>query len=178
MKRFVVLSALALALVALAPITAGAQGRSVVVTALLTGADENPPVTTAGVGKVTCTITETNTTCQVTFYNAETTVVGGHIHAGPRGVNGPVVLDFRPPAVSNDIGYSFTAEASALRPAASQGINSYEDFVQSCSSGGCYFNLHTQLSPGGYIRGQLCPASAAASVFTGIAACVTPPLQQ
>jgi len=177
MKRFVVWGALALAFVALVPLSAAAQ-RSVVVTANLSGTEENPPITTAGVGKVTCTIGETNTTCQVVFFNAETSITGGHIHAGARGTNGPVILDFRPPAVSNDLGFTQTVEASALRPAAAQGINSYEDFVQSCSSGGCYFNLHTQLSPGGYIRGQLCPASAAASVFTGIATCITAPLQQ
>jgi hypothetical protein len=178
MKRFVVWSPLTLAFVALLPLTAAAQGRSVVVIANLTGAEENPPVTTSGVGKAACTITETNATCQVVFYNAETTITGGHIHAGARGTNGPVILDFRPPAVSNDLGFTQTAESSALRPAPAQGIASFEDFVQACSSGGCYFNLHTQNNPGGYIRGQLCPASAAANVFTGIATCITAPLQQ
>ena len=171
MKRCVTWSALALAIVMLAPLTAAAQDRSVEVTAILNGTEENPPTSTAGVGKATCRITETNVTCAVVFYNAETTVVAGHIHAGPRGINGPVILDFAPPAVSNDLGFTRTVESTALRPAAAFGINSFDDVKQSCSSGGCYFNLHTQNFPGGYIRGQLCPRSAAANSFTGIAIC-------
>lgn len=178
MKRFVVWTAVALALAAQMPFPVTGQGRSVVVTANLSGSSEVPPVTTSGVGKAVCTITEANVTCNVVFYNAETTIVGGHIHAGVPGTAGPVILDFRPPAVSNDIGFSNTVQASALRPAPAQGIGSFEDVVQACSSGGCYFNLHTQNNPGGYIRGQLCPNSAAANVFTGIATCVTAPLQQ
>ena len=49
-----------------------------------------------------------------------------------------------------------------------------EDLLFSAAAGAAYVNVHTQTNGGGEIRGQLCPASAGANTFSGIALCTIP----
>jgi hypothetical protein len=147
------------------------QGRSMIVGATLSGANEVPPTQTGTVGKIQCTVTDATIRCRVDTWNAQTSRVGGHIHVSPAGVNGPIVCDSRPnPArISGDNGFDFECNAGniTLRPA--QGIGSFADFVESVSSCGTYFNEHTELFPGGDVRGQLVPLSD--NPFTGVNSC-------
>src|SRR6185295_6347028 len=103
-----ILSAGALALAILLPTAASAQTVNMV--AALTGADENPAVLTGAVGTGEFAVDVANREIGVTLrlFNIPTGTTAGHIHAGPRGVNGPVVLNFPiPVGRSGDITLSF-----------------------------------------------------------------------
>jgi hypothetical protein len=111
-------------------------------------------------------------TYRVNVYNLPTGATAGHIHVGPQGVNGPVILNFVVPTnISNDFAISGELTAGDLVPRAAQGINSFDDAVMAIASGVSYVNIHTQANPGGEIRGQLCPASAKDNFFNGVAVC-------
>ncbi len=137
----------------------------------LTGAQEPPPVTTTAMGTVTVTISADRT--QIGFVLDVTTplanITQGHIHIGPIGTNGPIVLDFctnltTPPAnvpvpppcpvAPFTLTGSFTA--ANLRPGAGApaGVNNFTDAANHILSGDAYANVHTAAFPGGEIRGQ------------------------
>jgi hypothetical protein len=129
------------------------------------------PATQAGsVGKITCTVTDTQIDCRVDTWNAETARSGAHIHVSPAGVNGPIVCDASVARVAGDLGYSFTCNQANLRPARAQGIDTFANFVNAVASCGAYFNEHTELRPSGNVRGQLVPKGR--NPFTGINDCV------
>jgi uncharacterized protein (TIGR03437 family) len=131
------------------------------------GANEVPPITTtdnAGAlvivhavrnpqGEVISGTVEFN--LRATFAEAST-ITGLHIHSGVAGVNGPVVIDsgirsaepVQATAGLNVLTYSGQVRADAAAAlAALRGVlanpNAY------------YLNLHTTVSPGGRVRGQL-----------------------
>ena len=60
-----------------------------------------------------------------------------------------------PPQISNDFVLTGTATAASLRPNAERGIRDWDDFIQSLIGGQTYLNIHTNVNPGGEIRGQL-----------------------
>jgi CHRD domain-containing protein len=68
--------------------------------------------------------------------------LGAHIHKGPAGTNGPVVVPFTAPGAKGD--------SSGCSPAAGSLI---DDILANRS--GYYVNVHTQEHPAGAIRGQL-----------------------
>jgi hypothetical protein len=168
---------LALALVATAVATPQMQSQIVTLKATLTGADENPIIQTGAHGDATVVIDRGAGTIkyEVNIYNLPSGVTASHIHVSPKGINGPIVFDFVvPPQVSGDFQLSGTVSSSALQPRPAQGILTFEDAIFSIASGVAYVNVHTQINPGGEIRGQLCPTSASANVFNRIAACTAP----
>ena len=67
-------------------------------------------------------------------------VVAGHIHVGPAGVNGPVVVDLG--VDSDDFEACVAADPALIRTIAR-------------NPGGYYVNVHTTVVPSGEIRGQL-----------------------
>ena len=81
-----------------------------------------------------------------------------HFHASGPGVAGPTVVNFTFPVnISNDFAITGTATAADLTPRQAQGINSWEDFIQALTLGQIYVNVHSQVNPGGEIRGQVVP---------------------
>jgi len=104
---------------------------------------------------------------RVNYHFATTeTVRAFHIHRGPAGVNGPVVVDprFSPPldlvgsgtlfrhvVITDPVGLE-TIRAILARPS---------DY---------YFNLHTASAPGGLLRGQLVPADPATEAVRALTA--------
>jgi hypothetical protein len=151
------LSACALALaVILSAQSASAQTISMVAT--LTGGDENPPVLTGAVGTAELQIDPIAREIEVTIrvFNLPTGSTAGHIHAGPRGVNGPVVVDFPiPTGRTGDFGLTFRVGPNSMRPNAGVGVVSFDDVIQTITGGGGYVNIHSTTNPGGEIRGQL-----------------------
>jgi hypothetical protein len=95
-------------------------------------------------------------------------VTQAHIHCGPAGVNGPIVVwlyPSAPPAVlipGNTTGVlnEFTATAADViarpdSPACPGGVANLGDVVAKLRNGGAYANVHTTAFPPGEIRDQV-----------------------
>ena len=160
MKTMLAAGAFALALLLLPAATASAQ--VVNMTATLTGGEENPAILTGAVGVADVSVDQTGRDIAVTLrlFNLPTGTTAGHIHAGPRGVNGPVVVDFPIPAGrTGDLTLTFRVGNSQFRARPEIGINTIDDVIQAMVGGGAYVNVHTSTNPGGEIRGQLVMAT-------------------
>jgi len=144
----------------------GPSNPPLVFTALLSPTNEVPPIansesTARGAAQIAFDVTRNASNAitaatvrfyfQVTGLPAGTIIVGAHIHPGPAGVNGPVIVSTgltatSPFALSADAG-ELTVGDIAVDPALAQAIMD--------NPGGYYFNIHTPTNPGGVARGQL-----------------------
>jgi hypothetical protein len=112
----------------------------------LSGADEVPPNTTTGSGKVTVTVdtAKKSFSYKVTYAGLTGPATMAHFH-GPAGsgVNAPPVVPVPTSALANPMkGEAKLTDAQ----------------LADLKAGKWYFNIHTAAHPGGEIRGQL-PAS-------------------
>jgi hypothetical protein len=154
MKKLLFGAAVALLLLPAVP----AQAETINARAILGGGEEVPGVLTGAVGIADLVIDTDTRTIQVEIrmFNIPSASTAGHIHVGPKGVAGPVVVDFPIPRDRvGDLSISFTVGVAALRPNAAIGINTLEDVFQAIVGGGAYVNIHTAAYPAGEIRGQL-----------------------
>jgi len=129
-------------------ITCGAQTTQMVIrSTVLTGALQNPPVTTSatGVGGVIVDPTTKAITGGITFSGLTPTLGNYHIHQAPIGDptnNGPVI-----------IGLTLAADnVTATVPA---GTVLTDPQYAALLAGELYFNVHTVANPVGEIRGQI-----------------------
>jgi CHRD domain len=151
--KFVVVTVAALLLTA-----ASASAQVIKMAAVLSPGEETPALLSGAVGTAEVGVDVTNREISVTLrvFNLPTASTAGHIHVGPRGVAGPVVLDFpNIPGRTGDFTLTFRLSQTALRPSAANGINTMEDIVQSIIGGNAYVNIHSTTNPAGEIRGQL-----------------------
>ena len=151
--RFVTVTAAAVLLTA-----ASASAQVVKMAAVLSPGEETPALLSGAVGTAEVSVDTTNRELSVTLrvFNLPTASTAGHIHVGPRGVAGPVVLDFpNIPGRTGDFTLSFRLSQTALRPNAALGINTMDDIIQAITGGNAYVNIHSTTNPGGEIRGQL-----------------------
>jgi hypothetical protein len=141
-------------------------------TAILLPQNEVPPIQNAdasasGTMQVTMTVTRDaannitgatyDFTVNMTGFPANTTLTGAHIHQAPAGTNSGVVVGLPLPLVGTDNvvasgqGTITKTGVTANNPANAASV------AQSIfnNPAGNYFNVHTTLSPGGAIRGQL-----------------------
>lgn len=120
-------------------------------TAVLTGPQEVSGGDPDGLGLAVIDIdgTTVNYTILVQNINPPT---AAHIHQGPAGVDGGIVVDLMPTFVAGNATGSVTASQSVI-----DGILA--------NPGGFYVNVHTSDFPGGAIRGQLEAASSDTTVF-------------
>lgn len=138
---------------------------SFTLTAALSPANEVPAVTNADAGasgSVTVTLVVTrdaanavtggtaNFSVNLNGFPANTTLTGAHIHQAAAGANGSVVVNTGlangEVVLANGSG-SFTKNGISVSATTANGIAS--------GASGFYFNVHTQLNPGGAVRGQL-----------------------
>jgi hypothetical protein len=110
--------------------------------ATLSGSEEVPAVTTAAKGIAVITITADRSV------RAEVSVSGmaptaSHIHEGPAGANGPVIVPF----VKSDTDTNVFV--------APPGAKLTEAQYASYKAGNLYVNVHSAKNPGGEIRAQL-----------------------
>ena len=105
----------------------------------LSGANENPPVTTNATGKFVGTLNQETRLLKFTLTFSGITPNAGHIHSGAVGVNGPVIIPFPSLATSP---YSYEVVLTTAQ-------------VDLLKTNMLYTNLHTPVYPGGEIRGQL-----------------------
>jgi len=145
----------------------------------LTGFQEVPVVITTGAGQLKLVIDESARTIDytLTYSGLQADITQSHIHVAQKSVNGAIVLwlcqtagtpapaavaastPFCPGARSGTVS-GHLIDASAL---ASAGANapqqiaggSLDDVLIAIGEGKAYGNIHTTVSPGGEIRGQI-----------------------
>jgi hypothetical protein len=125
--------------------------------AVLSGAQEVPPLVSAATGTATVTIDAARTTINVTLtaQGFATPVTASHIHFGPAGTNGGVLFSlFAVPGVFPAT-LTKTLTSADFTPDAANGIVTFADAVNAMLIGNTYINVHTQANLGGEIRGQL-----------------------
>ncbi len=138
----------------LAAATAGAQ---IHFTAILTGADEVPPVATTASGTGSFVLSEdlSELAYVITYQGLSGTLsAGGHFHTGTPGRSGPVV---RTTATS---GAPASNTVSGIWKASDATQPLTRALVESLLTGRVYVNFHTTANPGGEIRGQVTLATA------------------
>src|SRR5262245_19522135 len=140
--------------------------------ALLTGYEESPSVSTTATGTFTATIAPNGKAFQYseTYSGLQGTVTQSHIHVGQLGVNGSVVIFLCQTAANPDptglapqcpqegtvSGVITAANVIAGSQAPQQlAAGDLAAVVAAIRAGAAYANVHTQVSPGGEIRGQI-----------------------
>lgn len=116
------------------------------VTATLSGAQEVPPVATAGTGNAVLSVNFATGALSgtVSFAGMSSIAVAAHIHEGAAGVNGLIIIP-----LTGGIGLTsgtWMVPAGTVMTAAQ---------LAELRTGGLYVQIHTQLFPAGEIRGQL-----------------------
>ncbi|MGH8635028.1 MAG: CHRD domain-containing protein, partial [Burkholderiales bacterium] len=109
----------------------------------LSGAEEVPPVTTSGSGSGTITVKD-DKSVSGSIKVSGVTILAAHIHIGPAGRNGPVII----PLTRSSDGNTFTVPDGAKLTDAQ-----YEAY----KAGGLYVNFHSAAYKGGELRAQLKP---------------------
>lgn len=138
-------------------LAADASGQTL--TANLNGGEETPILNTGAVGTAEVIVDAESLEVTVTLrvFNIPTPTTAGHIHIGPAGIAGPVVINFPDALVGRTGDFAMTFRAGpnqfVARPAI--GINTMQDAIQAILNGNSYVNIHTQQFPAGEIRGQL-----------------------
>jgi len=80
-------------------------------------------------------------------------ITSAHLHLGPAGSNGPVIVDVGAGISANGIAVMFNASAANLTgPLAGA---SFVTFLNELAAGNVYLNLHTAQFPMGEVRGQV-----------------------
>ena len=90
-------------------------------------------------------------------------VTQSHIHCGPPGVNGPIVVflyGLGPTVSPNGVLSQGTITNADVIPrpdsaACPGGVATLEDVIEKMNTGGAYVNVHTVVFPGGEIRGDI-----------------------
>jgi hypothetical protein len=138
--------------------SSSAQSPVVTMTANLNGGEETPALLTGAVGTATVSVDPVNEEIAVTLsvFNLPTGTTAGHIHIAPKGIAGPVVINFPiPTGRTGDLPLTFRVGAAAFVARPEIGINTMADAIQSIVGGNAYVNVHTSQFPAGEIRGQL-----------------------
>jgi hypothetical protein len=120
---------------------------TIVRSASLSGAQENPPTasTATGRGAVVVNPTTKEITGGMTFAGLTPTAGGHHIHQAPKGnptQNGPVII-------------GLVLDPSSTVATVPAGTTLTDDQLAALQAGELYFNVHTAANPGGEIRGQI-----------------------
>ena len=141
--------------------------------AKLTGKQEVPYVSTPGSGTfVAEALANGDIHYELTYSGLQADVTQAHIHIGQRGANGAIAIWLCgsatipvPPGAATQPNncplragtITGTITAASIRPIAAQGIaaNELAEVEAAMRAGFAYANVHTTLSPGGEIRGQL-----------------------
>jgi hypothetical protein len=142
--------------------------------AKLTGYQEVPAVSTAGSGELTAQIShdEKFIDYEMTFDGLQAPITQSHIHVAQRSVNGSIVIWLCQTAASpapatagliqtcpqsgTITGRITSANVIAGSMAPQQlTANDLDEVLAAIRAGAAYANIHTAISPGGEIRGQI-----------------------
>lgn len=140
-----------------------AAAQEIRMVATLNGGEEAPTTVLSGAvgtARVTVDAPRRGVTVELELFNLPTGTTAGHIHAGAKGIAGPIILDFTfPTGRTGDMGLIFRLGQADFRPRPDIGIVTIDDAIQAIVGGNAYVNVHTTAFPGGEIRGQLFPAN-------------------
>jgi hypothetical protein len=146
-------------------VLAAGPASAAVFTTLLNGANEAIPNMSAGTGTGMLVLSSNATKIKVDISWSGLTgpLRAGHTHCcALPGANGPVAIDFSPPAAATgsfsrfyDLGLASTYSAGFLASNGGSAATARLAFLGGLNSGRAYFNLHTARFPGGEIRGNL-----------------------
>jgi len=140
--------------------------------ALLTGYEESPSVSTGARGQFTATIAPNGTVIQYTetYDGLQAAVTQSHIHVGQPGVNGSIVIFLCQTANNTDptglapqcpqegtVSGTITAANVIAGSTATQQLvaGDLTAVIAAIRAGAAYANVHSTVSPGGEIRGQI-----------------------
>jgi len=140
--------------------------------ALLTGYEESPSVSTTASGGFSATIADDGSLIQYseTFSGLQAPVTQSHIHIAQPGVNGSIVIFLCQTATNPDptglapqcpqegtVSGTISAANVIAGATASQQLKAGDlsAVITAIRAGMAYANVHTTLSPGGEIRGQI-----------------------
>jgi CHRD domain len=151
---------------AMAASTAGADDK---IRAKLMGFQEVPVVSTAATATFEATISPNGDAIdyEITYTGIQGTVTQSHMHVGQRGVNGGVVLWVcgttgtpgpagTPTCTSPNGHFAGTWMAANVQTVAAQQLGGdLGEVITAIRAGKAYMNVHSNLSPGGEIRGQI-----------------------
>lgn len=158
---------LALAILAASAIPAYAQGGTM--TANLRGFQEVPALSTPAAGSLIATVSDDGTEIEfeLSYFRLKGNVLQAHIHFGQTGVNGGISIFFCSnlgngpagtpacPASPGEVSGTFTA-VDVVGPGG-QGIpaGDFAGILRAIRTGNAYANVHSDIYPGGEIRGQI-----------------------
>jgi hypothetical protein len=138
--------------------------------ARLRGFEEVPAISSPGGGRFEATIGDEDIAYELSYFNLRGVVSQAHIHLAQRGVNGAIVIFLcsnlpnapagTQPCPASPGTISGTIHASDVIGGTSQtaqGISAgeFSEVLRAIRVGVTYVNVHTDLFPGGEIRGQL-----------------------
>jgi hypothetical protein len=161
MKRIAIIAAM------LASAPAFADHNNGPLLAHLTGFSEVPVVTTAASGDFQARIASDgmSITYQLKFSGLQGQVRQAHIHVAQRSVNGAIVLwlcgstQIPGPAGTQTCPQTGTVTGTLtvadVQASSTQQVADLTDVIDALMAGAAYANVHTDLSPGGEIRGQI-----------------------
>lgn len=144
----------------------------------LRGLEEVPVVSTVATGEFTAVINpgDTSITYHLTYSGLQGTATQSHIHVGQRDVNGGIVIWLCQSAAnpapagiptvpmctngSGDFAGTVTSANVVATPAPPNGgqqifAGDFAKVIAAIRAGKAYANVHSNLSPGGEIRGQI-----------------------
>ena len=150
---------------ALAVVATPAQAATLFSTTL-SGANETTPNASTATGTGTLLLATGNNSINVVLSWAALiggTATGAHIHCcAAQGANGPVAIDFGPPAVvtgsltrTYDLTLASTYTTGFVNANGGTAASAQAAFLAGLLSGRTYYNVHNATFPGGEIRGQL-----------------------
>jgi hypothetical protein len=151
--------AVALAGVLLAALAAPILAADEMFSGALSGASEVPAVTTNGAGAAYVFINEAETEVKyaVSYTGLSGPPIAAHIHVGPAGANGPIVLPLQVgPSTMFGTLTQVDLQANTAAP-------TWAAVLDAIRTGRAYVKLHTAAHPGGEVRGQLAPEAASPS---------------
>jgi hypothetical protein len=165
--QYRVLLAVMGSLLAAAPIAKAEQ-----IGALLTGYEESPSVSTTATGEFIATIAPQGNSIEYTetYSGLQAPVTQSHIHVGQLGVNGSIVIFLCQTSANPDptglapqcpqqgtVSGTITPSNVIAGSTATQQLvaGDLTAVLTAIQAGAAYANVHTTVSPGGEIRGQI-----------------------
>jgi hypothetical protein len=162
-RRLVLAGGIAAMLVATGVGVAGARNDDDEFEARLQGFEEVPAVSTEASGRFRAEIDRSSQRIdfELSFRDLSAPVLFAHIHLGQRTANGGVAAFFcggggKPPCPQSGTVEGTIVPADVIGPTG-QGIaaGEFDELVRAIDAGVTYANVHSQMFPGGEVRGQI-----------------------
>jgi hypothetical protein len=130
--------------------------------ATLSGANEVPARSTAASGAMGFVVRGNRVDYSIEIHGLNA-LVGGHIHSGAAGVNGPIRIALYPGPGANFSANPLSGVDGQLYEGSFEASDvvgiSYDQLLSEMRAGTAYGNVHSTVFPGGEIRGQVRPVA-------------------